>query len=221
MSSPEVDYTPREKRRRDPARVLAFTDAVLAIVITILVLDLEPPDLSAGQSLADALEAMRPTFVAFVISFLITGMYWAWHRDTFANVRYANRDLVWLNLLFLLPASLIPFAASMIGEYPQDTTALHLYGAVLLVLTVMRILMDWYLSRHQWLLWSPRSKRTKRMSTLLAAAPLLVYGFAIALASTLPNLSLLLYFSLPILYFMLVTILKADPRTHETADEVA
>jgi uncharacterized membrane protein len=155
-----------------------------------------------------------------VISFLVTGTYWAWHRSTFSNVRFANRDLVWLNLLFLLPASLIPFATGMIGEYPEEATALHLYGTVLLVLTVMRIVMDWYLSRHEWLLWVPRSKRTKRMATLLAAAPLLVYGVAMAVAGSLPELSLALYFSLPILYFILITVLKADPKTHVTADEV-
>ncbi len=221
MSSPDIDYTPREKRRRDPARVMAFTDAVLAIVITILVLELEPPDLSPGQSLGDALREVRPTFIAFVISFLIVGMYWVWHRDTFSNVRYANRDLVWLNLLFLLPASLIPFAASVIGEYPQNATALHLYGAVLLVLTMVRILLDWYLSRHPSLLWTPRTTGMKRMSTLLAAAPLLIYGLAMAVADALPELSLALYFSLPILYFILVTILKADPKTKDTANDVA
>jgi uncharacterized membrane protein len=55
MTNPETEYTPTEQRRRDPSRVAGFTDAVLAIVITILVLDLEVLELSAGQSLADAL----------------------------------------------------------------------------------------------------------------------------------------------------------------------
>jgi hypothetical protein len=109
----------------------------------------------------------------------------------------------------------------MIGEYPQNATALHLYGAVLLVLTMVRILLDWYLSRHPSLLWSPRTTRMKRMSTLLAAAPLLIYGLAMAVAGALPELSLALYFSLPILYFILVTILKADPKTKDTANDVA
>ena len=49
--------------------------------------------------------------MAWIISFLLVGMYWVMHRDLFSRVRHVNRDLVWLNLLFLLPVSLIPFAA--------------------------------------------------------------------------------------------------------------
>jgi hypothetical protein len=85
----------------------------------------------------------------------------------------------------------------------------------------MRIIMDWYLSRHQWLLWDARSKQTKRLATLLAAAPVVVFGLAMVVADALPELSLALYFSLPLMYFILVAVLKADPRTHDTADEVA
>lgn len=67
--------TPREKRRSDPDRVLTLTDGVFAIIITILVLDLKVPDLGSGQSLGESLSEMRPTFVAFVISFLLVGLY--------------------------------------------------------------------------------------------------------------------------------------------------
>ena len=74
--------------------MVAFSDGVLAIVITILVLDLKVPEIGVGQTLADALAESRPTLVAWVVSFLLTGMFWAWHREVFTHVRYVDRVTV-------------------------------------------------------------------------------------------------------------------------------
>ncbi len=93
------------------------------------------------------LEDLQPTFVAWVISFLLTGMFWVAHRDLFARIRVVNRDLVWLNLLFLLPVSLIPFAASVLGKYPDEPVALHLCGVVLIAATLMRFVLYRYVAR--------------------------------------------------------------------------
>lgn len=216
-----TDLSPPEKRNADPGRVLAFTDGVFAIIVTILVLDLEVPDLGSGQSLRASLEQIRPTFLAFVVSFLLVGMYWAWHRVVFASVRFVNRDVVWLNLLFLLPVSMIPFVASMLGEYPTSATALHLYGAVLVAATLLRVGIDWYLRRHPGLSWDPEDKQDRRIASILAAAPLLIYALAMALADSLPWLSMALYFSVPALYFALVALLRADPRTRTAAKDVS
>ena len=217
----EAQLTDREQRRLDPGRVLAFTDGVFAIVITILVLELKVPDLASGQSLADSLEEMRPTFVAFVISFLIVGMYWAWHRSTFAQVRYVDTTTLWINLIFLLPVSMIPFAASVIGEYPDEATALYLYGVVLIAVTLVRIWLYWYLHRHPALMWHEASEQTRRLGTITAAAPLLVYIVAMLVADALPALSLLLYFGMPLLYLGLVAFLRTDRRTKHAAEDLS
>lgn len=64
------------ERLHDPARVLALTDGVLAIIITLLVLEVHVPELTQGQSLNQALAGLRPSLTAFVISFVLAGMYW-------------------------------------------------------------------------------------------------------------------------------------------------
>ena len=74
----------------------SFTDGVFAIIITILVLEIGVPSDLSEQSLREALDETGATLVAWVISFLIVGMYWVWHRDLFGRVRAVNRDLVWL-----------------------------------------------------------------------------------------------------------------------------
>lgn len=162
----------RAERSGDPDRVKAFTDGVLAIIITILVLEIAVPDNLGEQSLRNALGDTGPTLLAWVISFLITGMYWVWHRDLFAQIRVVNRDVVWLNLLFLLPAALIPFAASVLGEYHDEPTALHVYGAVLIAVNIMRMLLYRYVMRRPGLLWEEPTDRHRRLGMILAAAPL-------------------------------------------------
>jgi uncharacterized membrane protein len=216
-----TELTAREHRNASPGRLLAFTDGVFAIIITILVLELKVPDLSSGQSLREALSDIRPTFVAFIISFLLVGMYWTWHRSAFAQVRYIDLNTVWLNLLFLLPVAVIPFAASVLGEYPSESIALRLYGVVLIVATLFRVVLNSYLRRHPGLLWQAPSREARRLGTVLAAAPLVVYGIAVVIAGWVPTLSLLLYFSMPLLYFGLVALLKADPRTQVAAEDLS
>lgn len=211
----------REERNAKPDRLLAFTDGVYAIIITILVLEIAVPELGDGQALRDALEDLRPTFVAFVISFLIVGANWTGHRSTFSQVRYIDHNLLWLNLLYLLPVALIPFATATLGEYDSNPTALHLYGIVLIAATLARVVTGWYISRHPGLLWQAPSSKTRRISLLVSAAPLVVYTVAMIVAGWSSTFSLSLYFSMPILYFGLILYLKTDPRTRAASEDLS
>jgi uncharacterized membrane protein len=217
----DAEVSPQKARESSPDRVVTLTDGVFAIIMTILVLDLDIPDTSDGQSVAESLKDLAPTLSAFVISFLLLGMYWVWHRGTFAQVRYADYRLVWLNLLFLLPMSMIPFAASTLGSHPRDATALQLYGAILVAVTLLRSLLVWYLHRHTGLLWQAPSKKARRMSTAAAAAPLVLYTIAILIAAPAPVLSTLLYLAVPLIYTAAVLFLKSDARTAGAAQDIS
>jgi uncharacterized membrane protein len=103
----ESSATSAEELRKNPQRIPAFVDGTFAIIITILVLEIGVPSDLSEQSLRDALDEIGPTLIAWVISFLLVGMYWVWHRDLFVKVRYVNRDAIWLNILFLLPVCLV------------------------------------------------------------------------------------------------------------------
>ena len=193
---------------------------MFAIIITILVLEIAVPEDLSDRSLVQALDDLRPTLVAWVISFLLTGMFWVAHRDLFARVRVVNRDVVWLNLLFLLPVSLIPFAASVLGKYPDEPVALHLYGVVLIAATLMRFMLYWYVvKRPAPLLGSDVSTDRAGLGLAITAAPIALYVVAIALAGVSTTLSTVLYFSVPVLYFILVTVLREHPNTRSEADE--
>jgi uncharacterized membrane protein len=211
------DFTPAEQRRANPDRLVFLTDGVIAIIITILVLEIHIPELGSGESLTDSLIEIRPTFVSFVISFLLVGMFWTLHTQTFSQVRYIDHNAMWLNLLFLLPLALVPFASSALGQYSTEPTALHIYGAVLIAASLLRFALNAYLESHPGLMWQQESKRSRRLDSRTSLAPILVYVLAIVVAGWSTTLSLILYFSVPVLYFAMVTLLKADARTKGTA----
>jgi uncharacterized membrane protein len=200
------------ERMNDPARVLALTDGVIAIIITLLVLEVHVPELTQGQSLAAALEELRPTLTSFVISFIVAGMYWVAHRDIFALIRRTDRGLVWLNLLFLLPLSLLPFGASLLGRYEQEPVALRIYGLVLVAIAIMRVLIWVYATRRSDLLWVPMTDHARNAGLALNALPGLAYLIALLVAFVAPGVSLLIYGGIPLLYFLGITILRRDRK---------
>ncbi|MEM8618668.1 MAG: TMEM175 family protein [Actinomycetota bacterium] len=206
-------------RERSPDRVATFVDAVFAIVITILVLEIGVPSDLNEQSFREALDEVGPTLIAWIISFLLVGMYWVWHRDLFNRLRAVNRDVVWLNLIFLVPVSLIPFASAVLGDYHDDPIALRLYGIVLIAVSLTKLLLYWYVHHRPYLLLAPASRRSLRIGALISAAPIVLYIAAIAVADIAHEVSLVLFLAVPGSYFLLVTLLRERPSTAADAEQ--
>jgi uncharacterized membrane protein len=217
----DLQLTPAEQRAADPDRLVFLTDGVIAIIITILVLDIRVPELGSGQSLADSLTEVRPTFVSFVISFLLVGMFWTLHKQTFNQVRYVDHNATWLNLLFLLVLALVPYVSSAVGEYSTEPTSLYLYGAVMITASLLRLALNAYFQTHPGLLWQPSSQNTRRLLAVTSLAPIVVYALAMVAADWSTTLSLILYFSIPVVYFLMVALIKADPRTEGVAGDLS
>jgi uncharacterized membrane protein len=207
------------ERLYDPARVLALSDGVFAIIITLLVLEVHVPELTPAHSLNQALAEVRPSLVAFVISFILAGMYWVGHRDLFALIRRTDRGLVWLNILYLLPLCLLPFAAGLLGRYDREPVALRIYGLLLVAIAVMRVVMWLYATNRRHLLWQRLDERQRRAGLALHLYPGLVYLLAFLIARRAPVASLLIYAGLPLLYFLSITVLRGSrKRDQEFAD---
>ena len=189
-------------------RLKALSDGVFAIILTILVLELKVPPHLPHTSLLEAFRELRPTLVAWVISFLITGMYWVAHRDIFARVRTVSRDLVWLNLLFLLPCALIPFAASVLGEYPEDSRAIQLYGVVLILCSLLRLSLYGYVVRHPAHLWPGALGDHSGLAYLLVMLPIVVYLVAMVVGAASPGAAAIIFLAVPAIYFLAVTVAR-------------
>ncbi len=109
-------------------RLLAFTDGVLAIVITIMVLELKAPE----EPSFEALGAMLPIFLSYVLSFVYVGIYWNNHHHMFQLVERVSGGMLWANLALLFFLSLIPFTTAWMDETHAETAPVALYGISLL-----------------------------------------------------------------------------------------
>jgi uncharacterized membrane protein len=120
-------------------RVEAFSDGVLAIIITIMVLELKVPH---GASFSD-LAPLVPIFLSYVLSFVYLGIYWNNHHHMLQVTRYVRGGMLWANLHLLFWLSLIPFVTAWIGENHSAAAPTALYGFVLL----MAAIAYWLLQR--------------------------------------------------------------------------
>ena len=214
----EPNLTPAEARAADPDRLVFLTDGVIAIIMTILVLDIRVPELGSGQSLADSLVEARPTFVSFVISFLLVGMFWTMHKRTFSRVRYVDHNLTWLNLLFLLSLAVMPYASSALGRYHSEPIALHLYGVVMISASLLYLALSSYVHTHPGLLWEKATGAGHRHTVMMSWGTIAVYAIAMLAATWNTTVSLILFFSIPFLYFAAVAFVRSDERIRRTDD---
>lgn len=117
-----------EEGRPGVGRVEAFSDGVIAIIVTIMVLELHPP-------LADrfaALATLWPVFLAYVLSYAYVAIYWVNHHRLFGHATRVSNALIWSNMALLFWLSLVPFTTSYLGEHRLGRAAMWLYLASLL-----------------------------------------------------------------------------------------
>ena len=207
------------ERGTDPTRVLALSDGVFAIILTLLVLEIHVPELGAGQTLRQALREIRPSLTAFLISFVIVAIAWAGHRDIFALIRRTDRGIVWLNFLYLLPLSILPFGAAMLATYERDPTALRIYGMILVAIVVTRLATWLYATSRTHILVTPVDARARRAGVVLVALPGVAYLVGFAVADTTPTLAIWIYALVPVLYFLTVWILRSSAPDSSVTEE--
>ena len=111
-------------------RLEAFTDAILAIAITLLSLDLNLPESEAGKPLGEALLHHWPSYLAYVVSFLVIGIIWINHHAMFALIARVERGLLFLNLLLMLIVAAIPFAAGLFADNLTSSHNSHIAAAL-------------------------------------------------------------------------------------------
>jgi len=118
-------------------RLEAFSDGVIAVIITIMVLELHAPE---GSSLEELLPLL-PKVLTYVLSFIFVGIYWANHHHFFHLVKHVSGGLLWANLHLLFWLSLIPFTTAWMGENHFTTWPVFTYGVNLLACAVAYTIM--------------------------------------------------------------------------------
>jgi uncharacterized membrane protein len=129
----------------DSARLTAFTDGVLAVIITIMVLEMKPPH---GADMAELL-TLAPVFLSYVLSFIYIGIYWTNHHHFFQLVDRVDGAVLWANLHLLFWLSMVPFATAWMGEHAFAPIPTALYGGMLLMSAVAFVVMQLAIIRRQ------------------------------------------------------------------------
>ena len=123
----------------EKGRLEAFSDGVLAIIITIMVLELRVPDGHDWHALA----MKKPEFLSYVLSFTYVGIYWNNHHHMLKAARQVNGGIMWANLHLLFWLSLIPFTTAWVAKSKYAAAPITLYGVVLLLSAIAYFILQW------------------------------------------------------------------------------
>ena len=172
--------SPRQLRGLEKNRLEALIDGIFAVALTLLVLDIRLPEnivVTSNADLLGRLLTLERHFVIYVVTFIVIGMYWINHHIQFHFIARVNRELIWVNLGYLLVISFLPFATDLIGDHEKLILPCEIYGGTLLVLSSVSYLHVEYLARHPGLVsaeFTPIVARLmRRRIALFAVVPMI------------------------------------------------
>jgi len=162
-------------------RLITFSDGVIAVAMTLLVLDLKLPEGVSDAQLPAVLSGSLHNFGVYVLSFVVVGLLWMGHHEQFSHISRVDGLIIWLNLLYLMTIGLIPFLTSLLSDHASALPTC-LYAGVLVTTSLLSAAMWWHASRDPDLMSKDVSERTRREGLL---APLLtgaVFALSIVIA---------------------------------------
>jgi uncharacterized membrane protein len=186
-------------------RVEAFSDGVFAIIVTLLVLEIKVPHIDLHDNsgeLFKSLIGLFPKFISWIISFFTVCVIWVNHHRLFKIFHIFNHGLFWWNAILLMWCSFIPFPTAVLGDYPNNQTAVLLYGIVMMLMALTFSLMRIYVAKNKSLLDSEIDLQKFKKGTLFSIIFGPVLYFIGAIVSFIhPYLSFAIYLGIAI-YFI-------------------
>jgi uncharacterized membrane protein len=189
------------------ARLEAFSDGVLAILITIMVLELKVPH-------GEDLEALRPvlsTLLTYVLSFVYLGIYWNNHHHMLHMTTRINGAILWANLHLLFWLSLVPFTTGWMGEHPSAAVPVAVYGAVLFFAGVAYLILQNTIIAEQ---GAGSKLRAAVGRDLKGKASAVLYATAIALSFALPLVAGAIYVAVALMWLVPDRRIEAKLKEH-------
>jgi uncharacterized membrane protein len=150
---------------RDRDRIVNLSDGVFAIAITLLILDIRVPDIPenlVASELPRELLSLWPKYLGYFLSFVGISSFWLIHHSIFRPIRAYDRNLLYLNFLFLMLVAFVPFPTSLLGEYGNHQLPVAVYAATLAVGRLLLTALYWYSTRGGRLLDEPQDPATVR-----------------------------------------------------------
>ena len=176
----QTDIDPGETRNRQALdRLILFSDAVFAIAITLLIIDVHAPELGLRATTDEwlaALQSLAPSFSAFCLSFLVIGALWSTHHATFSLVARFDSRLIWPNLLLLMSVAILPLTTRLLSVGEPSAVPFAVYSASLLAAGLLKVALTLVALHHDRIAadvspWQVRAQ--KRQMWLMPAGALL------------------------------------------------
>ena len=183
-------------------RVESFSDGVFAIVLTLLVLELQVPSIPAHANISEYLRILTPLLpkvISFVLTFAIICFHWVNHHYFSRQIKAAPIGLVWLNNLFLLWICFMPFPTALLGSHPTDQFPILLYAANQLLAALTTFVIRIYATRNN-LFSNPEMVKVMGPRHSFPAMTLLLLSIVFAFVNV--YLSLICFFLVPLLYIV-------------------
>ena len=188
-------------------RLEAFSDGVIAIIITIMVLELRVPHGTEPAALAP----LAPIFLSYVLSFVYVAIYWNNHHHLLHTARHVTGGILWANLHLLFWLSLVPFVTAWMGENHFEQRPVALYGVVMLMAGVAYYILEITLMRHHGPDSALRAAVGKDVKGMISVV---MYGLAIAAAFVNHWISLAIYVAVALMW--LIPDRRIEKRAHPT-----
>jgi uncharacterized membrane protein len=185
-------------------RIELFSDAVFAIVVTLLVLEIHVPELTSRDTLEVqwAIAGLIPEFLSFILSFVTICVFWVNHHHFFHALKRADSGILWHNNHLLMWICLIPFVTAFVGDEPTIPAVVALYGGILSLAALAFTLMIRHAFFHGELTKADVSARQKRRQLRRSLFGAGAYALSSALALISPWLSILGYIIIPSFFFL-------------------
>ena len=190
-------------------RLESFSDAVIAVAVTLLVLNIDVPAPGSGHSLAHELLHQWPTYAAYATSFITIGIIWINHHAMIGRLASTDHPILMLNLLLLLSIGVLPFGTNLIATYLRQghgqNLAAAIYAGLFLVMSLAFATLNRHiLMRKAHLLGESLDLQRRRQILSRSIAGLIPYAIATAVAAFSPDLTLIIcaaiaaFYALPI-----------------------
>jgi uncharacterized membrane protein len=190
-------------------RIVFFSDAVMAIAITLLAVDVKVPEIAATMAAAELparLAELSPRIMSFVISFVVIGIYWMSHHRYFSFIKRFDGGLMVLNLMFLMFIAAMPFVASLLGQYPSLPVGVVAYAADVAAIGISLSALWWYASRSHRLVDESLDARTIRVMNLRAIGAPIIFVVSIPVGLVNPFWGMAVWWISPLLVFAAVRL---------------
>lgn len=184
-------------------RLEAFSDGVFAVAITLLVLNLHVPDLATSvvsKELPHELFDLWPKLLIYMLSFVIVGIYWVAHHNTFHYIKRSDRNLLWINILLMMCIVFIPFPTALIGQYPEQQISVVIYAGTLVITGCTLQLLWWYATSNYRLVDREIDPQLVQGATRRNLMAPLIYLLSIGISFLSVEASLVFFILVPVYY---------------------